>query len=425
MDSKNNSINMLKEEKLNSVLGQPANSVVFSSVDKIITDIKEGKIVIIVDDKGDETEGVLFQPAEKATAQSINFFINYGKSLLYLPCNHEKLEELKIPLMIEKSAWKTPDKAAFAVSINAATNKSSGFSVSEKLATIKAFVNPEAKSSDFTMPGHVFPISSRLGGILKRAGHTEAATDLLKIAKMTEVGIICEVLRKDGEAADLNDLEELAIEFNLKIVTIEEIIRYRKRTEKLIEKAAEITLPTKWGDFKAVTYKSLLENETHVAFVKGEVRGRENILVRVHSQCLTGDTFGSKRCDCGEQLDNAFNMINEKGSGVLLYMAQEGRGIGLCNKMKAYELQDRGYDTVEANLKLGFEADLRDYGIGAQILSDLGLSSIHLMTNNPRKVIGLEGYGLTITKRIPVKIAPNKSNERYLNTKKQKLDHIL
>lgn len=425
MDSKNNSINIFKEENLNNGLKQPANQVIFSSIEKIITDIKEGKIVIIVDDKGDETEGVLFQAAQKATAQSINFFINYGKSLLYLPCTQEKLEELKIPLMIEKSAWKTPDKAAFAVSINAAINKSSGFSVSEKLATIRAFVNPEAKSSDFTMPGHVFPISSRLGGILKRAGHTEAATDLLKIAKMTEVGIICEVLRKDGEAADLNDLEELAIEFNLKIVTIEEIIRYRKRTEKLIEKAAEITLPTKWGDFKAVTYKSLLDNETHVAFVKGEVRGRENILVRVHSQCLTGDTFGSKRCDCGEQLDNAFNMINEKGSGVLLYMAQEGRGIGLCNKMKAYELQDRGYDTVEANLKLGFEADLRDYGIGAQILSDLGLSSIHLMTNNPRKVIGLEGYGLTITKRIPVKIAPNKSNERYLNTKKQKLDHIL
>ncbi|MHB1346382.1 MAG: GTP cyclohydrolase II [Candidatus Humimicrobiaceae bacterium] len=404
---------------------KPASNGIFSSIEKIIKEIKEGKIVIIVEDKGDEAEGVLFQAAEKATSQSINFFTNYGKSLLYLPCTQEKLEELKIPFMIENSVYKTPDKAAFAVSINAATNKSSGFSVSEKLATINSFVNPRAKAQDFTMPGHVFPISSRLGGILKRAGHTEAAIDLLKIAGMTQVGIICEVLRKDGEAAGLKDLEELAAEFNLKIITIEEIIRYRKMTEKLIEKAAEIILPTKWGDFKAVTYKSLLDNETHVAFVKGEVSGGKNILVRVHSQCLTGDTFGSRRCDCGEQLDNAFNMINEKGKGVLLYMAQEGRGIGLCNKMKAYELQDRGYDTVEANIKLGFEADLRDYGIGAQILSDLGLSTIHLMTNNPRKVIGLEGYGLTITKRIPVKIAPNKSNERYLNTKKQKLDHIL
>ena len=425
MDSKNNNIIIKQGSRPGNDLKHPAGKPVFSSLDKVITDVKEGKIVIIVDDKGDKTEGVLFQAAEKSTIQSINFFINYGKSLLYLPCTQEKLEELKIPLLIEKTISKIPDRAAFAVSINAASNKGGGFSASEKLATIKAFVSPEAKSSDFTMPGHIFPVSSRLGGILKRAGHTEAATDLLKIARITEVGIICEVLRKDGEAARLNDLEELAAEFNLKIITIEDIIRYRKMTEKLIEKAAEIDLPTKWGVFKAVTYKSLLDNETHVAFVKGEVRGRKDVLVRVHSQCLTGDTFGSKRCDCGEQLDSAFNMINERGSGVLLYMAQEGRGIGLCNKMKAYELQDKGYDTVEANIALGFEADLRDYGIGAQILSDLGLSTIHLMTNNPRKVIGLEGYGLTITKRISIKIAPNKSNERYLNTKKQKLDHIL
>lgn len=421
MDLKNNEFKEDVEKNLNV----SNNSGNFSSVDEIIEDIKQGKITIIVDDKGSETEGVLFQAAEKATVQSINFFINYGKGLIYLPCNQERLEELKIPLMADKTTWKTPDEAAFAVSINASSNKRSGISASEKLNTIKTFLNPEAKPEDFTMPGQVFPISARLGGILKRAGHTEAAVDLLKIALMTPAGIICEVLREDGEVARLNDLEKMAAKFNLKIITIEEIIRYRKRTEKLIEKAAEIILPTKWGDFKAVTYKSLLDNETHIAFVKGEVRGQKNVLVRVHSQCLTGDTFGSKRCDCGEQLDSAFKMINANGTGVLLYMAQEGRGIGLCNKMKAYELQDKGYDTVEANIKLGFEADLRDYGIGAQILSDLGLSSIQLMTNNPRKIIGLEGYGLNVTKRIPIKIAPNKSNERYLITKKKKLNHML
>ncbi len=423
MDSKNNILH--KNSNLKDDPDSLKNSGAFFSLDKIIGDIKDGKILIIVDDKGEETEGVLFQAAEKATAQSINFLINYGKGLLYLPCEQEKLEELKIPLMVDRDNWKTPDEAAFAVSINSSLNKGSGISASEKLNTIKAFINPAAKSSDFTMPGQVFPVSARLGGILKRAGHTEAAVDLLKIAKMSPFGIICEVLREDGEVARLNDLEKLADKFNLKLIAIEEIIRYRKRTEKLIEKAAEINLPTKWGDFRAVTYKSLLDNETHVAFVKGDVKGKKDVLVRVHSQCLTGDTFGSKRCDCGEQLNNAFNMINERGSGVLLYMAQEGRGIGLCNKMKAYELQDKGFDTVEANLKLGFKADLRDYGIGAQILSDLGLSSIQLMTNNPKKIIGLEGYGLNITKRISIKITPNKSNERYLNTKKTKLEHIL
>lgn len=423
MDSKNNILH--KNSNLKDDPDSLKNSGAFFSLDKIIGDIKDGKILIIVDDKGEETEGVLFQAAERASIQSINFFINYGKGLFYLPCEREKLEELKIPLMVDKNNWKTPDEAAFAVSINSEQNKGSGISASERLNTIKAFINPAARSSDFTMPGQVFPVSARLGGILKRAGHTEAAVDLLKIAKMSPFGIICEVLREDGEVARLNDLEKLADKFNLKLIAIEEIIRYRKRTEKLIEKAAEINLPTKWGDFRAVTYKSLLDNETHVAFVKGDVKGKKDVLVRVHSQCLTGDTFGSKRCDCGEQLNNAFNMINERGSGVLLYMAQEGRGIGLCNKMKAYELQDKGFDTVEANLKLGFKADLRDYGIGAQILSDLGLSSIQLMTNNPKKIIGLEGYGLNITKRISIKITPNKSNERYLNTKKTKLEHIL
>ncbi|MDZ7838701.1 MAG: GTP cyclohydrolase II [Actinomycetota bacterium] len=261
--------------------------------------------------------------------------------------------------------------------------------------------------------------------MLTRAGHTESAVDLAKLSGLYPAGVICEVINDEGEVALLPDLLSIARKFNLKLVTIEELIRYRKRKEKLVEKVSEIILPTKWGDFKALTYRSTLDNETHIALVKGQVRGKENVLVRVHSQCLTGDTFGSKRCDCGQQLDSAFKMINQKGEGVLLYMAQEGRGIGLCNKMKAYELQDKGLDTVEANLKLGFDADLRDYGLGAQILSDLGLSTLHLMTNNPRKVVGLEGYGLKITRRVSIKIPPNKNNKRYLDTKRAKLNHLL
>lgn len=398
----------------------------FTTVEDLAKEIKEGKISIIVDDKGDESRGMLFQAASKATVDSLNFFINYGKGLIYLPCEQARLEELKIPLVPAALINKGTNGASYAISINAASNKGSGISAKERLNTIKTFLSPSAKPSDFTMPGHIFPISSKPGGILNRAGHTEAAVDLLKIAKIEPpVGIICEVLTENGEVANLNDLEELADKFNLKMITIGELIKYRKRTEKLIEKVAEIYLPTKWGDFKAVTYRSLIDNEIHIAFIKGDVAGKENVLVRVHSQCLTGDTFGSKRCDCGEQLDGAFRLINEKGSGVLLYMAQEGRGIGLCNKMKAYELQEKGYDTVEANLKLGFEADLRDYGIGAQILADLGLTTLHLMTNNPKKIIGLEGYGMKVTKRIPIKITPNKNNEKYLDTKKVKLNHMI
>ena len=388
----------------------------FYSVDDVIDDVKQGKIIIIVDDKSEENEGVFFQAAEKVTDESMNFFMTHGKSFIYLSCEQKRIEELEIP---------TINFPSFALSIDAKTKKSTGITAKDRVKTVKTFINPSAKQSDFVMPGHIFLTKYHPGGVLVRAGHTEAAVDLVKIAGLYPAGIICEIIKEDGEIALLPDLMELSKKFNLKIITIEELIRYRKRKEKLIEKVAEINLPTKWGNFVAITYKSILDPETHIAFIKGNVKGKQDVLVRVHSQCLTGDTFGSKRCDCGEQLDSAFNMINKNGSGVLLYMSQEGRGIGLCNKMKAYELQEKGLDTVEANLELGFKADMRDYGIGAQILSDLGLTTIHLMTNNPRKIVGLEGYGLKITKKIPIIIPPNENNKKYLYTKKIKLKHML
>lgn len=397
----------------------------FSSIEDAIEDIKQGKIIIIVDDRYEENDGVFFQAAEKVTPNSINFFVTHGKGLIYLPCEQKRLEELKIPMMVGKNENTSLDIAAFAVSIDAKSKTGSGISARDRALTIRTFIDPDTKPQDILMPGHVFPIGSQPGGVLARAGHTEAGVDLTKISGMYPAAVICEIIRDDGELAKLSDLVEISKKHNLKIITIEDLIRYRKKKEKLIEKVAEVNLPTKWGEFKAITYKSKINPELHIAFVKGDVSGKENVLVRVHSQCLTGDTFGSKRCDCGEQLDKAFKMINKKNCGVLLYMSQEGRGIGLCNKMKAYALQEKGLDTVEANLKLGFAADLRDYGIGAQILADLGLSTIKLMTNNPKKIVGLEGYGLKITEIIPIKITPNKNNEKYLQTKKIKLNHLL
>ncbi len=393
----------------------------FHRVEEIITDIKTGKIIIIVDDKSQENEGVLFQGAEKVTQKSMNFFMTHGKGFIFLPCEQKRLEELGI----------LEDFTPLSLSIDARAKKGTGISALDRVKTIKTFLSRQSGPADISMPGHIFPLRYHSGGVLVRAGHTEAAVDLTKIAGLAPAGIICEIIKDNGEIALLPDLVEISKKFKLKIITIEELIRYRKRKEKLIEKVAEVNMPTKWGNFKAVTYRTIINPETvaaaetHVALVKGDVRGKKDVLIRVHSQCLTGDTFGSKRCDCGEQLDSAFKLINKNGSGVLLYMAQEGRGIGLCNKMKAYELQEKGLDTVEANLELGFEADMRDYGIGAQILSDLGLTTVHLMTNNPRKIIGLEGYGLKITKVIPLRIKPNENNKNYLNTKKTKLKHML
>jgi len=397
----------------------------FYSIEDINSDVKKGKIIIIVDDRSQSNEGVLFQAAEKVTLSSLNFFINNARGLIFLPCEQERLKQLKIPVISYESKLPPAEVRTLAISIKAKSVNGTGPSASERLKTIRTFINPDTAPEDIIIPGNILPLYSHAGGILTRAGHTEAAVDLTKIAGLYPAGIICEVIKEDGGVAHLPELIEISKKFGLKITTIEELIKYRKRKEKLIEKVAEVILPIKWGTFKAITYQSTIKPEFHIAFIKGEVSGKKNVLVRVHSQCLTGDTFGSKRCDCGEQLDKAFKKINENGSGVLLYMSQEGRGIGFCNKMKAYELQEKGLDTVEANLYLGFDADLRDYGIGAQILSDLGLSTIHLMTNNPRKIVGLEGYGLKITKRIPLTVPPNKNNKKYLSTKKDKLNHML
>jgi 3,4-dihydroxy 2-butanone 4-phosphate synthase / GTP cyclohydrolase II len=383
----------------------------FYSVEEVLKDVKDGKLIIIVDDSSADNEGVFFQAAQKAQQESVNFFNNHGKSFIYLPCEQERFVNLAIP--------------ANTISIDASAKKGSGASAADKVLAITSFVNPNSKPSDFIVPGHIFPVKSQAGGVLVRAGHTEAAVDLSRIAGLYPAGIICEIIKDDGEIARLTDLMELAEKFGLKIITIEELIRYRKLKEVLIERCSEIALPTKWGAFKTITYRALINSETHIAFVKGEIKDKPDVPVRVHSQCLTGDTFGSQRCDCGEQLDAAFNLINKKGYGVILYMAQEGRGIGLCNKMKAYELQDKGFDTVEANIELGFEADMRDYGIGAQILSDLGLTTIQLLTNNPKKIVGLQGYGIKITKILPIIIEPNENNIRYLKTKKAKLNHML
>lgn len=398
---------------------------IFSTIEESIEDIKKGKIIIIVDDRSQNNEGVFFQAAEKVSPVSINFFITHARGMIFLPCMQKRLDELKIPMMGYEINGSSSNIGALAVSIDTRSISGSGISARDRANTIKVFTDSDTNPKDISIPGHIFPLRAHSGGVLIRAGHTEAAVDLANMGGLYPAGIISEIIRDDGEVALLPDLIDISRKSNLKIITIEELIRYRKKKEKLIEKVAEINLPTKWGEFRTVTYRSTINPETHIAFVKGDVKDKKNILVRVHSQCLTGDTFGSMRCDCGDQLDNAFKMINKKGRGVLLYMAQEGRGIGLCNKMKAYELQEKGMDTVEANLHLGFDADLRDYGIGAQILSDLGLSTIHLMTNNPKKIVGLEGYGLGITKRISIKIPPNKNNKRYLHTKKEKMNHML
>ena len=392
-------------------------------IEDAIEDITQGRFVVIVDDENRENEGDLAIAAEKVSPGAINFMAKEGRGLICLPMTGERLDQLAVPLMVQDNTSK--NCTAFTVSIEAKKGVSTGISAEDRATTIATALAPDSRPGDLARPGHVFPIRAREGGVLARAGHTEAIVDIARLAGLKPAGVICEIMNDDGTMARLPQLEEMSQRHGLKIVTIRDLIAYRCRHESLVTRVAEAKLPTRYGEFLAIAYRSSVDTNEHVALVKGDIVNGNPVLVRVHSECLTGDVFGSRRCDCGEQVSLAMERINEEGRGVLLYMRQEGRGIGLHNKMRAYELQDQGMDTVEANLALGFPADLRDYGVGAQILADLGLHNIRLITNNVRKVIGLESYGIEIVETVPVIVPSNPHNARYLKTKQDKLGHQL
>ncbi len=395
----------------------------FATIEEAIEEIRAGRMVVVCDDEDRENEGDLTLAAQFATPEAINFMARNARGLICLALPPERCDELGLDLMAAKN--ETPLQTAFTVAIEAREGVTTGISAADRAHTIQVAVDPETEPHDLVQPGHVFPLKAKAGGVLERTGQTEAAVDLARLAGVIPAGVICEIMNDDGTMARIPDLIPYCREHGLKMITVADLIAYRRRKDKLVERVVDTALPTAFGEFKAVGYRSLVDEKHHVAMVKGDVAGEQDVLVRVHSECLTGDVFHSLRCDCGEQLEAALAMIEQEGKGVLLYLSQEGRGIGLLNKLRAYKLQEEGLDTVDANLKLGLPADLRDYGIGAQILVDLGLTSIRILTNNPKKIHGLEGYGLSVAEQVPIRSVPNAHNEAYLNAKRDKLGHTL
>ncbi len=398
-------------------------SAPFSTIEDAIEDVREGRMVVVCDAEDRENEGDLTLAAQFATPEAVNFMAKHGRGLICLALTPNRCDELGLDLMAAKN--ESPFQTAFTVSVEAREGITTGISAHDRARTIQVAIDPNARPSDLVQPGHIFPLKAKAGGVLERTGQTEAAVDLARLAGLNPSGVICEVMNDDGTMARVDDLEGYCAEHGLKMITVSDLIAYRRRHDKLVERVVEAQLPTKFGEFNVVGYRSLVDDKHHVAMVRGEVDGQDDVLVRVHSECLTGDVFHSLRCDCGEQLEDALLRIHDEGRGVLLYLAQEGRGIGLLNKLRAYRLQEEGLDTVDANVQLGLPADLRDYGIGAQILVDLGLSSIRLLTNNPKKIVGLEGYGLRVTDQVPIEHPPGEHNREYLRAKKERMGHLL